>query len=228
MMRADLHAAFSRVSPSELAAFSTKAPDISFDMLFGLDTCITELKSVIRLSLKSPHLYTSCGIRSPKGILVHGPSGTGKSKLCMALAHEMNINFVHVKATSIRSMMVGESEKAVVEMFQRARSAAPCFLFIDQIDSLLSQRGQEQSSEGSSDRIVTCFLTATNRKEALDKAILRPGRFDYQIHLPLPGPRERSAIINGLSKRMPLRLSDTFMEQLVQESEGQTGKCILR
>ncbi|RKP12209.1 P-loop containing nucleoside triphosphate hydrolase protein, partial [Piptocephalis cylindrospora] len=219
--------ALSRVTPSELAAFSTKAPDVSFEMLFGLDDRISELRSVVQLALKKSHLYASHGIRSPKGILVHGPSGTGKSKLCMALAQEMSINFIHVKATSIRSMMVGESEKAVAEIFRRARSTAPCILFIDQIDALLSQRGQGQSSEGSGDRVVSCFLTATNRKEALDKAILRPGRFDYQIHLPLPSPEMRRAIVHGLSTRMPLRLSNPFIDRLVQMTQGRSGRQCL-
>ncbi|KAI8647240.1 P-loop containing nucleoside triphosphate hydrolase protein [Parasitella parasitica] len=216
------------VKPSNLNEFSSKIPDITFKDLFGIDDIIQEIKTSVIQPFHNPDKYIELGISPPKGILLHGPTGVGKTMLCSALASEAGVNFMLVESSQIRSKVVGESEKGIAKLFSQARANSPCILFIDQIDMLLPKRGTSLSSENTSDRIVTGFLTemdATNRIETIDPAVLRPGRFDEHIYIPLPNDKQRLQIIQGISSRMPIDLNSHQLDDLVKRTSNWSGKC---
>ncbi|KAI8076568.1 P-loop containing nucleoside triphosphate hydrolase protein [Gilbertella persicaria] len=220
------HYALSIVKPSNLNEFASRVPDVSFKDIFGIDDIIQEIKTSVIQPFQQPHKYLELGISPPKGILIHGPTGVGKTMLCSALASEAGVNFMLVESSQIRSKIVGESEKGIAKLFAQARSNAPCILFIDQIDMLLPKRGTSQSSENTSDRIVTGFLTATNRIDAIDPAVLRPGRFDEHIYIPLPDENQRYATIQGISAKMPIDIDHHQRTELVQKTANWSGKVI--
>ncbi|KAI9264680.1 P-loop containing nucleoside triphosphate hydrolase protein [Helicostylum pulchrum] len=232
------------VKPSNLNEFASKIPDVTFSDLFGIDDIIQEIKTSVIQPFRHPESYLALGISPPKGILIHGPTGVGKTMLCSALAAEAGVNFMLVESSQIRSKVIGESEKGIAKLFSQARANSPCILFIDQIDMLLPKRGTSNSSENTSDRIVTGFLTemdglltktsksaqidllvvaATNRIDSIDPAVLRPGRFDEHILIPLPDDKQRSDIVKGISSRMPIVLSDIELDQLVQRTKNWSG-----
>ncbi|KAI9471992.1 MAG: P-loop containing nucleoside triphosphate hydrolase protein [Benjaminiella poitrasii] len=145
--------------PSNLNEYTIKIPTVRFGDLYGMDDVIQTIRASVIQPFHHPENYLSLGISPPKGILIHGPTGVGKTMLCSALASEAGVNFMLVESSQVRSKIVGESEKTLAHIFQQARANAPCILFIDQIDMLLPKRGTSQSTENTSDRIVTGFLT---------------------------------------------------------------------
>ncbi|KAJ1341006.1 hypothetical protein BSLG_004479 [Batrachochytrium salamandrivorans] len=175
-------------------------------------------------------------IQPPHGVLIYGPHGVGKTLLACAVANELAFPCIFVDGPSIRSKLVGESEKAISKLFQRARASAPCILLIDQIEHLLATRSEHSSSEGSSNRVVTSFLTeldgvikhtasicvlATSRlTKTIDPAVLRPGRIGAHIHIPLPNRLSRSELFQGLFGRMPTNLEAHDIESAIDRSEG--------
>ncbi|CEP08698.1 hypothetical protein [Parasitella parasitica] len=233
------------VKPSNLNEYSSKIPDIKFRDLYGIDDIIQEIKTSVIQPFHHPEKYIELGISPPKGILIYGPTGVGKTMLCSALASEAGVNFMLVESSQIRSKVVGESEKGIAKLFAQARANSPCILFIDQIDMLLPKRGTSLSSENTSDRIVTGFLTemdglltksrskgahidllvvaATNRIETIDPAVLRPGRFDEHIYIPLPDDKKRLQIIQGISSRMPIDLDSNQLNNLVKKTINWSG-----
>lgn len=233
------------VKPSSLSEFGSKIPSVRFSDIYGLDDIIQELKTCVIQPFQHPEIYLDLGIEPPKGILLHGPTGVGKTMLCSALASETGVNFMLVESSQIRSKIVGESEKSMSKLFSQARANSPCILFIDQIDMLLPKRGTSQSTENTSDRIVTSFLTemdglltksskdnaqidllvigATNRIETMDPAVLRPGRFDERIYIPSPNDEQRLNIIKGISSKMPISLKDEELGELVQATTNWSG-----
>ncbi|KAI9251726.1 P-loop containing nucleoside triphosphate hydrolase protein [Sporodiniella umbellata] len=233
------------VKPSGLSEFGSKIPSVRFSDIYGLEDIIHELKTCVIQPFENPEMYLDMGIDPPKGILLHGPTGVGKTMLCSALASETGVNFVLAESSQIRSKIVGESEKAMAKLFSQARASSPCILFIDQIDMLLPKRGTSQSSENTSDRIVTSFLTemdglftksakntaqidllivgATNRIGAMDPAVLRPGRFDERIYVPLPNVEQRLSIIKGICSKMPIDLTKEELKELVETTSGWSG-----
>ncbi|CEG73834.1 hypothetical protein RMATCC62417_09136 [Rhizopus microsporus] len=234
------------IRPSGLNEFGSRVPSVTFSDLYGLNDVIQELRACVIEPFHHPERYIQLGIMPPKGILLHGPTGVGKTMLCSALASEAGVNFMLVESSQIRSKIVGESEKAIAKLFAQARANSPCILFIDQIDMLLPKRGTSQSTENTSDRIVTSFLTemdglltktldnnnaqidllviaATNRIETMDPAVLRPGRFDERIHIPLPDSTQRLQIIKGISSKMPISLNDQEINELVQQTDKWSG-----
>ncbi|CDS12876.1 hypothetical protein LRAMOSA05060 [Lichtheimia ramosa] len=235
--------ALEHVKPSTLTEY--RVPHVKFSEIFGLESIIQELKASVIHPFHHPESYSSLGISPPRGILVYGPPGVGKTMLCSALAYEAGVNFMFVESSQVRSKVVGESEKNLAKLFAQARSNAPCILFIDQIDMLLPKRGTSTTSENTSDRIVTGFLTemdglltkkrsssahidvlvvgATNRIHVMDPAVLRPGRFDEHIHVQIPDTEQRLQIIDGLGKKMPTVLSESERQQLSQMTQGWTG-----
>ncbi|MGC9097128.1 MAG: ATP-binding protein, partial [Infirmifilum sp.] len=180
------------------------------------------------------------GIDPPKGILLYGPPGTGKTLLAKAVATESEANFVSIKGPEIFSKWVGESERAIREIFRKARQAAPSVIFIDEIDALAPMRGLVSTDSGVTERVVSQLLTemdglerlegvvviaATNRPDIIDPALLRPGRFDRLIYVPPPDEKARLEIFKVHTKRMPLA-EDVDLAELAKRTEGYTGADI--
>ncbi|KAF9350852.1 hypothetical protein BGX26_011019 [Mortierella sp. AD094] len=237
--------ALKTIRPSGMGEFLSKIPTVTFNDLFGIQDAIADLKVSIIEPFHNPGKYIDMGIAPPRGLLVHGPPGVGKTMLCCALAEELGINFMLVESSQIRSKVVGESEQNIARMFAQAKSNAPCILFIDQIDVLAPSRGSTHTTENSGDRIVTGLLTemdgffsgssgkgaevdvlvlaATNRPEVIDSAILRPGRLDQIVHIPVPDEKARQSILEGYTSKMPLRISSEEMQELAKSTEGYSG-----
>ncbi|CAG8495699.1 7583_t:CDS:10 [Diversispora eburnea] len=180
--------------------------------------------------------FIEFGISPPRGILIYGPSGVGKTMLCRAIAAETGLNFMFVECSQIRSKIVGESEKNISKIFSQAKSNSPCILFIDQVYILTPARGGTNNmttTENTSERIVTSLLiepevdvlviSTTNRPEVLDPALLRPGRLDQHIYIPSPDSKQRNSILKGKFKKMPIILSEQQLSSMVQVTEGFSG-----
>ncbi|KAF9581995.1 hypothetical protein BGW38_000798 [Lunasporangiospora selenospora] len=233
------------IRPSGMGEFHTKIPSIRFNDLYGIDSAISDLRVAVIEPFENQAKYIEIGITPPRGILVHGPPGVGKTALCCALAQEMGVNFMLVEGSQIRSKVVGESEHNIARMFSQAKANAPCILFIDQIDILAPSRGSTHTSENTGDRIVTSLLTemdgffsggrsksvevdvlvlaATNRPEVIDAAVMRPGRLDQKIYLPVPNIKTRRAILEGYMNKMPMRVSSEERQQLAESTEDYSG-----
>jgi transitional endoplasmic reticulum ATPase len=179
------------------------------------------------------------GITPHKGILLYGPPGTGKTLLAKAVATESSANFISVKGPEVLSKWVGESEKAIREIFKKARQAAPCIVFFDEVDSIAPHRGEHYDS-GVTERMVNQLLSemdglvslknvvviaATNRPDMLDLALLRPGRFDRNVYIPLPDMRAREEIFKVHTRKMPVA-EDVHFSVLAEKTEGYTGADI--
>ncbi|KAG0322577.1 hypothetical protein BGZ99_003233 [Dissophora globulifera] len=237
--------ALKTIRPSGMGESLSKIPVVTFNNLFGVEDAIADLRVSVIEPFHNPGKYLEMGIAPPRGLLVYGPPGVGKTMLCCALAEELGINFMLVESSQIRSKVVGESEQNISRIFAQAKANAPCILFIDQIDILAPSRGTTHTSENSGDRIVTGLLTemdgffassagkgaevdvlvlaATNRPEVIDSAILRPGRLDQMVYIPVPDQKTRQAILTGYMSRMPLEISTEEMEQLAASTEGYSG-----
>ena len=188
------------VQPSGLREVFVDVPNVTWDDIGGLEKAKKELIKAVEWPLKYPEIFDELGAEAPKGILLYGPPGTGKTMLAKAVANESNSNFISIKGPEFMSKFVGESEKAVRETFRKARQAAPCVIFFDEIESIVPIRSNQNSSTGT-ERIVSQLLTeidgleeltgvlviaATNRPDIIDPALLRPGRFDKKIEIGLP------------------------------------------
>ncbi|KAF9135912.1 hypothetical protein BGW39_010727 [Mortierella sp. 14UC] len=215
--------ALKTIRPSGMGEFLSKIPTVTFSDLYGIQDAIADLKVSIIDPFHNPGKYIDLGISPPRGVIVYGPPGVGKTMLCCALAEELGINFMLVESSQIRSKVVGESEQNIARMFAQAKANAPCILFIDQIDVLAPSRGSTNTSENSGDRIVTGLLTATNRPEVIDSAILRPGRLDQIVHIPVPNQTTRRAILEGYMSKMPMRITTQEIQSLSQATEGYSG-----
>ena len=213
----DFEAALREVAPSALREVFTEVPDVSWDDVGGLDDVKRLLIEAVEWPLRYGELFTSAGVRPPRGVLLHGPPGTGKTLLAKALARRSEANFISVKGPQLYSMYVGESERAIREVFRKARQSAPCIIFFDEIDALAPARGGVD--QHVSERVVAQLLTemdgieelrgvmvlgATNRADLVDPALLRPGRFDMLVELPQPDRAAREAILRVHTRRMPL------------------------
>ena len=230
--------ALRNIQPSALREVFVERPNVHWSDIGGLDKVKEELKEAVELPLKKPEAFEKMGIRPVKGVLLVGPPGTGKTLLAKAVATERESNFISIKGPEVLSKYVGESEKTVREIFRKARLAAPCIIFIDEIDSIASARGAEDEFDsGVSRRVVDTLLTemdglaglknvvvlaATNRPEAIDPALLRPGRFDRIIEIPMPDAETRLAIFKVHTKNMPLDKS-VNLEELANQTDGYTG-----
>jgi len=235
----DFNQALAGIEPSALREVLISKPNETWDDVGGLEDAKQQLREAVEWPLKYPALYSHLNAKPQKGILLYGLPGTGKTLLARALAHETEINFISVKGPEFLSKWVGESEKAVRELFRRARSAAPCIIFMDEIDAITPIRGRGENNQVT-ERIVSQLLTeidgverlkdviliaSTNRPDIIDPALLRSGRFGKQIELGLPNAETRKKIFQIHLKGLPLA-ADVDIDQLVSIFDGKTGADI--
>jgi transitional endoplasmic reticulum ATPase len=233
---ADFEGAFREMEPSALREVFVQTPNVTWDQVGGATEAKQELRQAVEWPLKYKELYGHLKSRPPKGILLHGPPGTGKTLLAKAVATEAKANFIAVKGPEFLSKWVGESEKAVREVFRKARESAPTILFFDEIDSIVPVRGGSHDSSVT-ERIVSALLNemdgieplhgvvivaATNRPDMLDPALLRPGRFDRIVEVPPPDEPARREILAIHAKGRPLA-KDVDLAWLAGETDGLTG-----
>jgi transitional endoplasmic reticulum ATPase len=206
----------------------------------GLAEVKQRLVEAVEWPLQHPGLFTQAGIRPPKGILLSGPPGCGKTLLAKAVASETKVNFISVKGPELLSKYVGESERGVREVFRKARQAAPCIVFFDEIDALVPSRGAGSSDSHVAERVLSQFLAeldgveelkgvlvlgATNRSDLLDPAILRPGRFDEVVEIPLPDESGRREIFAIHLHDKPLDVGIS-VKDLASQTDGFSGADI--
>jgi len=236
----DFLAAMRDVEPSAIREVFVEVPDVHWRDVGGLGTVRERLEEAIQWPLKYAHLFEQAGIRPPKGILLSGPPGCGKTLMAKAIATESRVNFISVKGPALLSKFVGESEKGVRDVFRKARQASPCILFFDEIDALLPVRSTGAADSHVAERVLSQFLAeadgieelkgvlmlgATNRPDMLDPAVLRPGRFDEIIEIPMPGEHDRREIFDIHMREAPLA-SGIHTHELAAGSEGFSGADI--
>jgi transitional endoplasmic reticulum ATPase len=234
---ADFMEAMKVVRPTLIREVYVEVPEVHWDDIGGLEEVKQELREAVEWPLKNPKVFEEMGIRPPKGILLFGPPGTGKTLLAKAAATESGANFIAVRGPEIPSKWVGESERAVRKIFERARQVAPAIVFFDEIDAIAPARGYRHDTSGVTDRIVNQLLTeidgivplqnvvvigATNRPDILDPALLRPGRFDRVIYVPPPDKEARRQILEIHTRKVPLA-DDVDLDKLAEMTEGYTG-----
>ena len=234
----DFKDAFKEIEPSTLRDVFTETPRTSWEDVGGMEDVKEKLKEAVEMPLQRPEAFTRLGITPPRGVLLYGPPGVGKTMVAKAAAKESTANFITVKGPEILSKWVGESEKAIREIFRKAKQSAPTIIFIDEIDSIAAKRGSRGDS-GATERVVNQLLTsmdsfeslgdvivlaATNRPDILDPSILRPGRFDRIVYIPPPDVKERRAILGVHTRDMPLEGVD--LDDLAVRLEGFTGADI--
>ena len=235
--REDFMRALKRVQPSALREIMIEAPNVSWDDVGGLDEAKRELRDGVELPLKHPQSFERLGIRPAKGFLLFGPPGTGKTMLAKAVAREAEANFIATKSSDLLSKWYGESERQVSRLFQRARQVAPTVIFIDEIDAMAPVRGGGIGEPAVTERVVNTLLAemdgleelrgvvviaASNRPALLDPALLRPGRFDDLIYVPVPERDGRLHILKIHTRNMPLG-DDVDLESVANRTDGYTG-----
>jgi len=238
----DYQKALIEVTPSGMREVFIENPDVSWDEIGGLVEVKRELQEAVEWPMKYPGLYEKLGHKMPRGILLHGPSGTGKTLLAKAVATESEANFVSVRGPELLSKWVGESERGIREIFRRARQASPCVIFFDEIDSIAPIRGVGGET-AVTERVVSQLLTeldgmenmhgvvvlaATNRADMIDTALLRPGRFDKIIQIPMPDKESRKKILEINVKEIPADTdsqSPDFVniEKIADQTDGMSG-----
>ncbi len=230
--------ALKMVEPSAMREVLINKPDVKWSDVGGLEKAKEKLRELVELPLLRPDLFQKAGIKPSKGVLLTGPPGTGKTLLAKAVANESNANFISVKGPELVSKWVSESEKHVREIFRKARQVAPAIIFFDEFDSISQLRGS--SLNDSTERIVNQLLTeldgieelekvvviaATNRKDLIDPALLRPGRIDAIVELEIPDKRTREEIFKVHTKKMPLD-KEVQIQDYIEKTEGWTGADI--
>ncbi len=234
--QADFLQALKAIKPAVLRSVEVESPQVSWEAIGGLESVKQCLQDAVEGALLYPELYQQTGAKAPRGVLLWGLPGTGKTMLAKAVASEARANFIAVNGAELLSKWVGASEQALRELFTKARQAAPCVVFIDEIDTLAPARGGFSSDGGVSDRVVGQLLTeldglqdcpnllligATNRPEALDPALLRAGRLDLQLKIDLPDAASRLAILRVHTQQRPLDQVD--LEFWVSQTDGWNG-----
>jgi transitional endoplasmic reticulum ATPase len=232
----DFEEALKDVMPSAMREVYLETPDVKWADIGGLEEVKKELQEAVEWPLKFPDLYKAIGYNMPKGVMLFGPSGTGKTLLAKAVATESEANFISIRGPELLSKWVGESERGVREVFRRARQAAPCVIFFDEIDALAPTRGMGGDSMVT-ERVVSQLLTeldgiqslhgvvvlaATNRIDMVDPALVRPGRFDKTIGIPLPNKEARAQILS-INLEGKQKDKDVVLDRLVEMTEGFSG-----
>lgn len=236
----DMEAAFREITPSAMREVAFDTPNIHWDDVGGLEDVKQELIEAVQWPLEDPDMFKRLGVSPPMGILLHGPPGCGKTLLAKVIATESEANFITIKGPELLSKYVGESERHIRDVFRRARQAAPCIIFFDEIDSLVPKRGSANNGNQVTERVVSTLLTeidgmmemkdivvigATNRPDIIDSAILRPGRFDRRIYIGPPNDEARIKIFEVHTRNMPLA-DDVNIEKLAAQSDGYSGADI--
>ena len=236
----DFKSAQKEIQPSALREVLVQIPNIKWDDVGGLNEVKQELKEAVEWPLKHPETFKRLGVRPPKGTLLYGIPGTGKTLLAKAVASESEANFISVKGPELLSKWVGESEKGVREIFRKAKQASPTVIFFDEIDAIAGARSGNDTDSGVTKRVVNQLLTemdgleelqdvsiiaATNRPDMLDAGLMRPGRFDRHIKVDVPDEEARIAIFEVHTKGMPLA-EDVNLKKLAKNTEGYVGADI--
>jgi len=244
--REDFEGARKHVEPSAMREVLVEIPDVTWDNIGGLEEVKADLQEAVEWPLRYPDIFDRLKTRAPRGILLFGPHGTGKTLLAKAVANESEVNFISVKGPELLSKWVGESEKGVREIFRKARQAAPSIIFFDEIDALVPRRGMYAGSTHVTENVVSQILTeldgleelknvvvlaATNRPDMLDSALLRPGRLDRVLYVPPPDEEGRKKIfmvymVEAGSEEQKLLAADIDINEMVKRTEGFVGADI--
>ncbi len=236
----DFLSVIKEIEPSALREVFVEVPNVNWEDIGGLAEVKQELQEAVEWPLKYQGLFDHSDATPPKGILLYGPPGTGKTLMAKAAAHESEANFISIKGPELLSKWVGESEKGVREVFRKARQAAPCIVFFDEIDAIAPARGAFGSDSHVTERVISQLLTeldglevltnviiigATNRPDIIDAALLRPGRFDRLLYVPPPSKESRIQIFKIHTSKKPLA-DDVDIVSLANQTEGYTGADI--
>ncbi len=236
----DFQESLKEIEPSAMREVLVEVPNVKWVDIGGLAEVKEELKEAIEWPLKYPEIFSYMNTAPPKGILLYGPPGTGKTMLAKAVANESEANFISIKGPEVLSKWVGESERAVREVFRKARQSAPTIIFFDELDSITPVRGTGLGSSQVTERVISQILTeldgleelkdvvvigATNRLDIVDPALLRPGRFDRLLSVPIPDLEARKDILKIQLEKKPLA-DDVKIDMLAEKTEGYSGADI--
>lgn len=238
--KGDFKQGLRETQPSAMREVFVEVPDVNWTDVGGLNDTKAQLQENIEWPLKYEQLFEDVGLAATTGVLLYGPPGTGKTLLAKAVANESDVNFISVKGPELLNKYVGESEKGVRDVFSKARENAPTVVFFDELDAIATERGSNNMDSGVSERVVSQLLTeldglenledvmviaTSNRPELIDNALLRPGRIDRQIHVPVPDELARKEIINVHTKNNPLS-DDIDFDIIAEQTEGFVGADI--
>jgi transitional endoplasmic reticulum ATPase len=233
----DLKQALKGIEPSALREVFVEVPDVTWGEVGGLETTKERLRETIQWPLEYPEVFDQLDMAAAKGVLMYGPPGTGKTLLAKAVANESESNFISIKGPELLNKFVGESEKGVREVFSKARENAPTIVFFDEIDSIATERGGGATDSGVGERVVSQLLTeldglealedvvviaTTNRPDLIDSALLRPGRLDRHVHVPVPDEDARRKILDVHTEHKPLA-DDVDLAAIARRTEGYVG-----
>ena len=232
---ADFDAALREIEPSAMREVLVEIPTVSWNEIGGLEDVKQQLKEVVEMPMESPEAFRRMGVRPSQGVLLYGPPGTGKTLLAKAVANESKANFISIKGPEIMSKWYGESERALRDVFKKARQVAPAIVFLDEIDAIAPRRGLHEGPkvtealvnqlltlmDGLTSREGITVIAATNRPDIMDGALLRPGRFDRLVLVPVPDAPARRAILQVHTRSMPLK--EVNVDDLVSRTEGFVG-----
>ncbi|XP_044079994.1 ATPase family protein 2 homolog [Neovison vison] len=229
------------IRPSAMREVAIDVPNVSWSDIGGLENIKLKLKQAVEWPLKHPESFIRMGIQPPKGILLYGPPGCSKTMIAKALANESGLNFLAIKGPELMNKYVGESERAVRELFRKARAVAPSIIFFDELDALAVERGSSSGAGNVADRVLAQLLTemdgveqlkdvtilaATNRPDRIDKALMRPGRIDRIIYVPLPDAATRREIFNLQFHSMPIS-NDVDLDELILQTDTYSGAEVI-
>ncbi|EPQ07294.1 Spermatogenesis-associated protein 5 [Myotis brandtii] len=229
------------VRPSAMREVAVDVPSVSWSDIGGLENIKLKLKQAVEWPLKHPESFTRMGIQPPKGVLLYGPPGCSKTMIAKALANESGLNFLAIKGPELMNKYVGESERAVREIFRKARAVAPSIIFFDELDALAVERGSSSGAGNVADRVLAQLLTemdgieqlkdvtvlaATNRPDRIDKALMRPGRIDRIVYVPLPDAATRKEIFNLQFHSMPIS-QDVDLNELILQTDTYSGAEVI-